>query len=59
MAQRALDAFENGEINFIQKSQYEKEWRKWLMSTGAWCISRQIWWGHRIPAYKVTNNETR
>ena len=32
---------------------HEKTWFKWLEDCRPWCISRQLWWGHRIPAYKI------
>eukprot|EP00448_Togula_jolla_P021947 CAMPEP_0170575368 /NCGR_PEP_ID=MMETSP0224-20130122/3826_1 /TAXON_ID=285029 /ORGANISM="Togula jolla, Strain CCCM 725" /LENGTH=1232 /DNA_ID=CAMNT_0010898147 /DNA_START=1 /DNA_END=3699 /DNA_ORIENTATION=+ len=50
MAQRAMDAVESGEIR-IQPERYTKIWRGWLQEKQPWCISRQLWWGHRIPVY--------
>ncbi|KAK1584519.1 hypothetical protein Q3G72_033689 [Acer saccharum] len=44
---------ENRKIEFIPK-QYTAEWRRWLENIHDWCISRQLWWGHRIPAWYVT-----
>jgi len=52
MAQRAMDAVESGEIR-IQPERYVKIWRGWLEEKQPWCISRQLWWGHRIPVYYV------
>ncbi|KAF9311007.1 hypothetical protein BG003_007889 [Podila horticola] len=51
MAQRALKDAESGELVFHPESAV-KEWNRWLENIQDWCISRQLWWGHRIPAYK-------
>ncbi|KAJ4964063.1 hypothetical protein NE237_024002 [Protea cynaroides] len=56
MAKEALDAVmndENRKIEIIPK-QYTAEWKRWLENIRDWCISRQLWWGHRIPAWYVT-----
>ncbi|KAH0630413.1 hypothetical protein JD844_013423 [Phrynosoma platyrhinos] len=53
MAHKALEAVESGCLKLAPKF-YEKNWRTWLLSTSDWCISRQLWWGHQIPAYRVT-----
>lgn len=50
LAQEALNALNNGDIEFIP-SMWEKNYRMWLEDIQDWCISRQLWWGHRIPAY--------
>ena len=50
MAKRAADSVRNGEMNFVPK-RYEKQYFNWLDNIQDWCISRQLWWGHRIPAY--------
>ncbi|XP_066469580.1 valine--tRNA ligase, mitochondrial [Tiliqua scincoides] len=52
MAQRALEAVESGYLKFTPKF-HEKKWKTWLSNTSDWCISRQLWWGHQIPAYRV------
>ncbi|CAK9034561.1 unnamed protein product [Durusdinium trenchii] len=54
MAQRALDAVESGDIN-IQPDRFVKTWQDWLKEKQPWCISRQLWWGHRIPVFYPTN----
>ncbi|KAL1196003.1 Valine--tRNA ligase, mitochondrial 1 [Cardamine amara subsp. amara] len=59
MGKKALDVAindENKKLEFIQK-QYTAEWRRWLENTHDWCISRQLWWGHRIPAWYTTLEE--
>ncbi|XVF34149.1 hypothetical protein REPUB_Repub18cG0033500 [Reevesia pubescens] len=56
MAKQALDAAmddQNRKLEFIPK-QYTAEWKRWLENIRDWCISRQLWWGHRIPAWYVT-----
>merc|ERR1711871_1048219 len=42
-----------GEIE-LYPSTYLREWTRWLENIEDWCISRQLWWGHRIPAYLVS-----
>lgn len=46
----AIKAVENGETSFIPK-RFEKIYFNWLNNIKDWCISRQLWWGHRIPAF--------
>jgi len=50
LAQPALKAVEDGDTVFEPKS-YEKIYFEWLRNIEPWCISRQLWWGHRIPAW--------
>ncbi len=50
LAKRAADCVRNDEVKFIPK-RYEKQYFNWLDNIQDWCISRQLWWGHRIPAY--------
>lgn len=50
LAQVAVEAVKQGEIQFIQK-QYENMYFSWMRDIQDWCISRQLWWGHRIPAW--------
>lgn len=50
LADPAIKAVENGDIEFVPK-QYENTYFAWMRNIQDWCISRQQWWGHRIPAY--------
>lgn len=50
LAEVATKAVENGEIQFVPK-QYENLYFSWMRDIQDWCISRQLWWGHRIPAW--------
>ncbi|MGB9679601.1 MAG: valine--tRNA ligase [Minisyncoccia bacterium] len=50
LAKPALDAVKNGDTSFIPE-RFEKVYTNWLENIKDWCISRQLWWGHRIPAW--------
>jgi len=50
LAQPAIDAVKNGDIRFIPEN-WNKTYFNWMDNIQDWCISRQIWWGHRIPAW--------
>ncbi|CAD6341059.1 unnamed protein product [Miscanthus lutarioriparius] len=53
MAKASLDAVRSKKIEIIPQ-QYEQDWYRWLENIRDWCISRQLWWGHRVPAWYVT-----
>ncbi|WP_308368281.1 MULTISPECIES: valine--tRNA ligase [unclassified Microbulbifer] len=50
LAEDAIKAVEDGRVNFVPKS-YENMYFSWMRDIQDWCISRQLWWGHRIPAW--------
>ena len=50
LAKPAIEALEKGELRFVPE-RFNKIYLHWLENIKDWCISRQIWWGHRIPAY--------
>ena len=50
MSPLAKQALEKSTVNFVP-SRFKKTWVQWMKNVDDWCISRQLWWGHRIPAY--------
>uniref|UniRef100_H2Y6H3 Valine--tRNA ligase, mitochondrial n=1 Tax=Ciona savignyi TaxID=51511 RepID=H2Y6H3_CIOSA len=56
LADSALKAVDDGRIKFVQDG-YMKQWRHWLTTSGDWCISRSLWWGHQIPVYLCRDNK--
>ena len=53
LAQKALDCWKNGEIVFYPKK-WENTYKHWMENIRDWCVSRQLWWGHRIPAWSCS-----
>ena len=56
LAGPAIEAVEDGRIEFVPK-QYENMYFSWMRNIQDWCISRQLWWGHRIPAWYDENGK--
>ena len=54
LAQPAIDVVKSGELKYVPK-RFENGYLYWMENIRDWCISRQLWWGHRIPAYYCTN----
>ena len=54
LAEPAIDAVKNGDIKFVPEN-WNKTYYEWMNNIQDWCISRQIWWGHRIPAWYDDN----
>ena len=54
MADKALAAWRRGEVVFFPKK-WENTYRHWMENIRDWCVSRQIWWGHRIPAWTCSS----
>lgn len=54
LAKPAIEAVENGEIKFVPEN-WNKTYYQWMYNIQDWCISRQLWWGHRIPAWYDDN----
>ena len=55
LAEPAINAVERGDIQFVPK-QWENTYFAWMRDIQDWCISRQLWWGHRIPAWYDEDN---
>lgn len=56
MARKALDATRSRRIE-IYPEEANRIWERWLENIKEWCLSRQLWWGHRIPAYRVVRGD--
>ena len=52
MGAKALKAVQDGDIKIVP-ARFEKTWNNWLTDIHDWCVSRQLWWGHRIPVWYV------
>jgi valyl-tRNA synthetase len=57
LAKPALAAVENGDIDFFPE-RFVNTYRHWMSNIKDWCISRQLWWGHRIPAFYYGEGDT-
>ncbi len=57
LAEKALKAWQDGDIVFYPRK-WENTYRHWMENIRDWCVSRQIWWGHRIPAWYCECGET-
>jgi len=55
LADRAIEAVESGEITIVPDN-YRQIYLNWMKNIYDWCISRQLWWGHRIPAWTCSND---
>lgn len=56
MEDAAIDAIEQKKLT-IDPIRFENEWKRWLSGHRDWCLSRQLWWGHRIPAYECIHDD--
>lgn len=56
LAKPAIDVVKSGELKYVPK-RFENGYLHWMENIRDWCVSRQLWWGHRIPAYFCTNDE--
>lgn len=56
LAEPAIEAVKSGEVRFVP-DRWSKIYFNWMNNIQDWCISRQLWWGHRIPAYYLRGNE--
>jgi valyl-tRNA synthetase len=54
LAEPAIEAVEKGDVRFVP-SNWTKTYFEWMKNIYDWCISRQLWWGHRIPAFTCSN----
>ncbi|KAI8968241.1 tRNA synthetases class I-domain-containing protein [Mycotypha africana] len=58
LAKIARNQVDNGTMSIVP-AQFVQDWYNWLDNIQDWCISRQLWWGHEIPAYKIKLNDTQ
>ncbi|MDD6094715.1 MAG: valine--tRNA ligase [Clostridia bacterium] len=56
LAEPAIEAVRTGKVKFVPE-RFEKNYFHWMENIRDWCISRQLWWGHRIPAYYCDNDD--
>ncbi|XP_063882562.1 valine--tRNA ligase-like isoform X3 [Scylla paramamosain] len=53
LAQEASEAVQSGRLNLVPQL-HRRAWHSWLDNITDWCVSQQLWWGHRIPVYHIT-----
>lgn len=58
MAREAAEAVDSGRLSLVPEH-HQQAWHSWLDNITDWCVSRQLWWGHRIPVYCVTTSDGR
>lgn len=58
MAASAMEAVRTNELKIVPET-HKKTWFHWMEGIRDWCVSRQLWWGHRIPAYYVNFNDIK
>ncbi|HEX5354929.1 MAG TPA: valine--tRNA ligase [Aquabacterium sp.] len=56
IAEQAIEAVESGEVKFVPEN-WVNTYNQWMKNIQDWCISRQLWWGHQIPAWYGSNGE--
>src|SRR5213079_3116518 len=56
IAGKAIEAVETGAVRFVPE-QWVNTYNQWMKNIQDWCISRQLWWGHQIPAWYGSNGE--
>jgi len=56
LAKDALSELHSGRLQILPPN-FETEWERWLQDSRDWCISRQLWWGHQVPAYEVIDSQ--
>lgn len=57
LAEPAIEAVKTGAVKFVPE-RFEKVYMNWMENVRDWCVSRQLWWGHRIPAYYCADGHT-
>lgn len=58
LAREALEAVDSGRLRLVP-DHHQRAWHSWLEDIPDWCVSRQLWWGHRIPVYHVITSDGR
>src|SRR6185436_13356117 len=56
IAEKAIEVVQDGQVKFVPE-QWVNTYNQWMKNIQDWCISRQLWWGHQIPAWYGTNGE--